>query len=163
MHVKFDHLNLPVTKCLVILNIELNFDELKNQWGWCGFTTQDLKRCKLIAKFIALIYDWWNIFVRLVDPDCHREAVTSRPLFLNAIGRLTKHGRQKTLTVTSNHAKSTTVKKALTKIAAFFKRLQSTTEQLKPSVILKWIVERAFIKFFTNGDKSSPKLLSEMG
>jgi hypothetical protein len=21
------------------------FDELKNQWGWGGFTTQDLKRC----------------------------------------------------------------------------------------------------------------------
>lgn len=34
---------------------ENNFDELKNQWGWCGFTTHDLKRCKIIGKFIALI------------------------------------------------------------------------------------------------------------
>ena len=25
---------------------ENNFDELKNQWGWCGFTTHDLKRCQ---------------------------------------------------------------------------------------------------------------------
>jgi hypothetical protein len=24
---------------------ENNFDELKNQWGWGGFTTHDLKRC----------------------------------------------------------------------------------------------------------------------
>ena len=24
---------------------ENNFDELKNHWGWGGFTTQDLKRC----------------------------------------------------------------------------------------------------------------------
>ena len=25
------------------------FDELKNHWGWGGFTTQDLKRCRLLA------------------------------------------------------------------------------------------------------------------
>ena len=25
---------------------ENNFDELKNHWGWGGFTTQDLKRCR---------------------------------------------------------------------------------------------------------------------
>ncbi|MDA8421434.1 MAG: transposase [Pseudomonadota bacterium] len=29
---------------------ENNFDELKNQWGWGGFTTHDLKRCRLIAR-----------------------------------------------------------------------------------------------------------------
>jgi ribosomal protein L37AE/L43A len=25
------------------------FDELKSQWGWGGFTTQDLERCRLLA------------------------------------------------------------------------------------------------------------------
>src|SRR5437588_12884434 len=25
------------------------FDELKNHWGWGGFTTQDLRRCRLLA------------------------------------------------------------------------------------------------------------------
>ena len=34
------------------------FDELKNQWGWGGFTTKDLKRCRLMAKMIGLIYNW---------------------------------------------------------------------------------------------------------
>ena len=28
---------------------ENTFDELKNQWGWGGFTTHDLKRCRLLA------------------------------------------------------------------------------------------------------------------
>src|SRR5262245_60313827 len=35
------------------------FDELKNHWGWGGFTTQDLKRCRLLAASVALIYNWW--------------------------------------------------------------------------------------------------------
>ncbi len=34
------------------------FDELKNQWGWAGVTTHDLARCQLMARFIALIYNW---------------------------------------------------------------------------------------------------------
>jgi hypothetical protein len=56
------------------------FDELKNQWGWGGFVTQDLARCRLAARLVALFYVWWNIFVRLAEPDWHREAITSRPL-----------------------------------------------------------------------------------
>ena len=43
------------------------FDELKNQWGWGGFTTHDLARCRLAARLVALFYNWWNIFVRLAD------------------------------------------------------------------------------------------------
>ncbi len=34
---------------------ENNFDELKNQWGWGGYTTQDVKSCRLMARIIALI------------------------------------------------------------------------------------------------------------
>ena len=34
------------------------FDELKNQWGWAGFTTRDLARCRTMARFIALVYNW---------------------------------------------------------------------------------------------------------
>ena len=29
---------------------ENNFDELKNHWGWGGFTTRDLQRCRLMAR-----------------------------------------------------------------------------------------------------------------
>lgn len=30
---------------------ENNFDELKNQWGWSGYTTHDLHRCRLMPLF----------------------------------------------------------------------------------------------------------------
>ena len=66
---------------------ENTFDELKNHWGWGGFTTHDMTRCRFMARLVALIYNWWNLFVRLADPDQHREAITSRPLLLQAIGR----------------------------------------------------------------------------
>ena len=65
---------------------ENTFDELKNQWGWGGFTTHDLKRCRLLARSVALIYNWWSLFVRLADPQHHREAITSRPLLLTRPG-----------------------------------------------------------------------------
>ena len=32
-------------------------DELKNQWGWGGFTTHDLHRCQLSARRVTLIYN----------------------------------------------------------------------------------------------------------
>src|SRR6201981_4179931 len=57
---------------------ENNFDELKNQWGWGGFTTRDLKRCRLMAGGVALGFHWGNLFVRLAAPTPHPEAITSR-------------------------------------------------------------------------------------
>ena len=51
---------------------ENGFDELKNQWAWGGFTTQDLMRCRLLAAMVALVYNWWSLFARLADPAHHR-------------------------------------------------------------------------------------------
>jgi len=39
---------------------ENGFDELKNQWGWGGFTTQDIERCQTSARAVALVYNWWS-------------------------------------------------------------------------------------------------------
>jgi hypothetical protein len=55
--------------------------------GWGGFTTQDLKRCRLLAASVALIHNWWSLFVWLADPDQHREVITSRPLREAALER----------------------------------------------------------------------------
>lgn len=49
---------------------ENTFDELKNQWGWGGFTTSDLDRCQLSAMGVVLIYHWWSLFVRLANGCC---------------------------------------------------------------------------------------------
>jgi hypothetical protein len=99
------------------------FDELKNQWGWAGFTTRDLARCQLMARFIALVYNWWNLFVRLAEPDRHLEAITSRPLLLTAIAERTLDARQTTLKVASAHAKAGWAANVLSSIARFLREL----------------------------------------
>ena len=73
------------------------FDELKNQWGWSGFTTHDLHRCQLSARAVALVYNWWSLFVRLANPQARREAITSRPWLMSSVGRRTEHAGQTTL------------------------------------------------------------------
>ncbi|MBV8093702.1 MAG: hypothetical protein JO110_10785, partial [Acetobacteraceae bacterium] len=108
---------------------ENTFDELKNHWGWGGFTTQDLKRCRLLARSVALIYNWWSLFVRLADPEHYREAITSRPLLLQAIARQTRHAGQTKLTVSSTHGERHQVRRAYLRIARFFAALREKAEQ----------------------------------
>jgi len=70
---------------------ENGFDELKNQWGWGGYTTHDIERCNLSARAVALIYNGWSWYVRLAHPKARLEAITSRPLLLSGVARLTQH------------------------------------------------------------------------
>ena len=95
------------------------FDELKNQWGWAGFTTSDINRCQTMARLIALVYNWWTLYVRLADPAHHHEALTTRSLLLNAVARQTRHPGQTRLTVTSSHGHREQVRQAFAGIAIF--------------------------------------------
>jgi hypothetical protein len=101
------------------------FDELKNHWGWGGFTTQDLKRCRLLAASVALIYNWWSLFVRLADPDQHREVITSRPLLMQAIARKTQHAGRTALSVSSTHGEQRTARRAIKPLLAAAQPLNS--------------------------------------
>jgi Transposase DDE domain group 1 len=142
---------------------ENGFDELKNHWGWGGFTTHDLKRCRLMAAAVALVFNWWNLFVRLADPNHHREAITSRPLLLQAIGRQTNHAGRTTLTVTSTHGEHHRARRAFTRIAAFFAELRKTAEQL--SAVERWykILSQALIKYLRGRQLVPPRLLASAG
>jgi uncharacterized protein YegP (UPF0339 family) len=97
------------------------FDELKNQWGWGGFTTHDLHRCQLSARAVALIYNWWSLFVRLASPEVRREAITSRPWLMSSVGRKTEHAGQTTITLTGLHAHFGKAKEALMLVSALLK------------------------------------------
>ncbi len=123
------------------------FDEIKNQWGWAGFVTRDLRRCRIIARLIALVYNWWNVFTRLAQPDRHLEAVTSRPLLLHAVGRLVTTGRRKIVRLTSTHALSGQIRLVLDRIGAFMNRLASTAEQLSVEQVWALILSAAFVKW----------------
>ena len=121
------------------------FDELKNQWGWGGFVTQDLARCRLAARMIALFYDWWSIFVRLIDPDRHMEAITTRPLLLHAIATRVRHASN------DNHRSEFTCEGAsgregVRAVAIFLRGLAKNAEQLTGLQRWRQILARA-LKF----------------
>ena len=140
---------------------ENNFDELKNQWGWAGFTTQDRKRCQIMGRIIALVYNWWTIFMRLGVPDKHAEAITSRPLALQGIARQTRHGNQTTVEITSTHAKASQIADILTKVSVFLKGIRTTAEQLTRAERWRLILSAAFRQFLGGRLLGSPGRLAD--
>ncbi|UHD16689.1 transposase [Thiocapsa bogorovii] len=135
------------------------FDELKNHWGWGGFTTRDIKRCRFMARITALTYNWWSLFVRLADPTRHTEAITSRPLLLSAPARLTRHGGQRRLTISHPHAEAGWVEATCREITAFFNTLRRTAEQLSP--LQRWyrLLSRALVKYLNGRQLQPPAVL----
>lgn len=126
---------------------ENTFDELKNQWGWSGFTTQDIKRSSIMARLIALVYNWWNIFCRLAEPEKHMEARTSRPALQNVIGRLANHGGKRLIHLTAVGAQAAKVRDVYDKISAFLASIQSTAAQLTNEARWAVVLKRAYVKF----------------
>ncbi len=122
------------------------FDELKNQWGWGGFTTRDIARCRLIARIQALVYDWWTLFARLIDPERHSEAITSRSP-LHAVARRSRHGKQTRLKLTSSHGDNPEIRRSLARVSGFLSEISETAGRL--SDLEKWcrILSRALVKY----------------
>lgn len=126
------------------------FDELKNQWGWSGYMTQDLKRCQIMARMIALVYNWWSLFVRLAIPEKHMEAITSRPLLLNGIAKQTRHSGQTTITVTSIHGNAQNLQQIFHSLTEFLLGVKRNAEQLDWDERWRRILSRA-LRFFLGG------------
>ena len=123
------------------------FDELKNQWGWAGFTTQNLNRCQVTARLIAQIYNWWSLYARLVDRERHREAVTTRPELLGGVARQTRHAGQTRISVNLSHARGNKIKTQLAEASAFLQGLLTSAEQLSNAQRWERILIRIFEKF----------------
>ena len=125
---------------------ENGFDELKNQWGWGGFTTQDLERCNLSARAVALIYNWWSWYVRLAHPKARLEAITSKPMLLAGVGRLTEHAGQTRLLVSLTHAAGDKIKAMIANIHKGFEHVRATAPQLPKlerwRVLVRYIIEK---------------------
>ena len=126
---------------------ENNFDEYKNQYGWGGFVTKDLKPCRAIARLIAIVANWWNIFCRLADGDKHLEPTTSRPMYMGVVGRLVVSGRKRLLRLTSTHLKAMEIQDSLMHIGEFMKRISAIAEQLDFNRIWELIILAAFRKW----------------
>ncbi len=108
---------------------------------------------------IALFYDWRSIFVRLVEPDRHMEAITSRPLLLHTIARRVRHARQTTITVASSHARAVRAAKAFRVVAIFLRELAKYAEQLMGLQRWRRILARAFQVFLQGRELRLPRAL----
>ena len=108
-----------------------------------------------MAQMMALIYNWWTLFARCVNPDNHMEAITSRPILLSSIGRPTQSGRQQKMALTSQHNKAKTIQKLFYQLGMFFNQIKAKAQQL--TVEERWflILQRAMAKFILlNSHKS---------
>ena len=106
------------------------FDELKNQWGWGGFTTQDIERCQTSARAVALVYNWWSWYCRVAKLGTRMEAITSRALLLTGVGRAVKHAGQITLYLTPMHGAKDKLLGLIANIRAALSYVRAVAEQL---------------------------------
>jgi Transposase DDE domain group 1 len=125
---------------------ENGFDEIKNQWGWGGYSTHDIERCALSARAVALVYNWWSWYVRLAHPKTRLEAITSRPKLLSAVGRLTSHAGQQKILLTITLEAATQIKTLVTHVRHGLRLIHDRAPQLpKPQrwfALVRYIVER---------------------
>ena len=122
------------------------FDEMKNQWGWGGFTTHKMKPTKIMAGIIALVYNWWNIFCRLAEPEEHMEAITSRPMLQNLVGCLARSGGKRLIHLSMAGREAVKVGEILEETSTFLEGILTAT-QLKPEEKWARVLYRAFKKF----------------
>lgn len=123
-------------------------DEAKNQWGWSGYTTRELAPCRIMAAFIALVCNWWNLYVRFYDETHHREAITSRPALMQGVGRRVESGGQKHIRVSILHEKAEVITAAIRRISGEISHLARAAEQWSAEERWKLFLVRIFRRYF---------------
>jgi hypothetical protein len=95
---------------------------------------------------VALVYNWWNWYVRLAHPQTRLEAITSRPLLLNGVARLTHHAGQSRLLLTLTHAADNQIKHLIANIRKGLAHVRATAPQLPTLArwlaLVRYIVEK---------------------
>lgn len=143
---------------------ENGFDELTNMWGWGGYSTQDIERCNLSARAVALVYNWWSWYVRLAHPKARLEAVTSRPMLLAAVGRITESGGQKRILLSLTHAAANHVKALVANVREGLAHVLATAPQFAPGqswkALVHYIVKKIIAATAPNpaGSNAPPRL-----
>lgn len=128
------------------------FDELKNQWGWAGFTTRVLDPCRHVARLIALCYNWWTLYTRLLLPGQHHEALTSRPRLLGGVARQSAHAGQRRVSVRLLHAQAGELQRRIVRAVGFLREIIATAEQLDAAARWRRILRRLLLENYpTNG------------
>lgn len=120
---------------------ENSFDELKNQWGWNGYTTRSLGPSRLMANLVALFYNWWNLYVRFYDGEHHREAITSRPALMQGVARQVQGGGQRKVKISLVHEKAEVIMQAVSLISSQLQQFMAIAEG--------WTIEQRWTTLLT--------------
>jgi len=112
-----------------------------------------------MTRMIALVYNGWNLFVRLAIPEKHHEAITSRPLLLSRVGRLTEHSRQKRLVITSTHGNISKLPNVYQRLVQFFSELKANAPQLNSTECRERILVKAMEKYQVKVTSGNPIVL----
>jgi hypothetical protein len=80
-------------------DVENVFDELKNQWGFGGFSAKSRATSELAMRLLLVVYNLWVLFVRFIEPKKHTEAKRGRRWFLLIAARLVQSSGQKEMQV----------------------------------------------------------------
>ena len=79
---------------------------------------------------MALIYNWWNWYVRLANPKNRMEAITSRPKLLSAVGRMTSHAGQSKILLTVMHESVDQIKQLVANVRSGIRHISASAPQL---------------------------------
>ena len=122
------------------------FDAMQNPWGGGGYTTQDRERGNLSARAVALIHNGWSWYVRPAHPKTRLEAITSRPMLLSGVARLTQHAGQSRRLLTLSHAAGDQIKAMIANIRKGLAHVLANARQLpKPEqwrALVRYIIEK---------------------
>jgi hypothetical protein len=84
--------------------------------------------------------------------DKHAGAITSRPLALQGIARMTRHANQTTVEVTSTHSMTAVIAKALNKVSGLLQRIKMKAVAEQLTLTAKWsIILSAGFRYFLRG------------
>ncbi|AKJ64184.1 hypothetical protein [Kiritimatiella glycovorans] len=109
-----------------------------------------------MARLIALIYNWWSIHIKLVDPLVAREAITSRPMYLMHTAKASTHQSVRTLVVFCAHSQAKEIQRKLEQAAERLKSWASrTSEQLKKSSVWSQVIAHILLHHQTIGGGKS--------
>jgi phosphopantetheinyl transferase (holo-ACP synthase) len=82
-----------------------------------------------MANLVALFYNWWNLYVRFFDEERHREAIRSRPMLMQGVGRQVQSGGQRTVKVSIVHEKGEMIASAVAAVSRELHHIRSITER----------------------------------
>lgn len=91
---------------------------------------------------VALIYNWWSLFVRLANPKARLEAITSRPFLLSGVARKTRHAGQQYLVIAHAHRYAHLAQTMLIRVSRMLQEwATATAEQLDPYAVWQRVCE----------------------